>query len=66
MERLTNEERKIRIKKYAKLVAAIGLKVEKGDEVWINAGLDQPEFVAMVCEECYNDFHEMFEWKIEK
>ena len=53
MERLTNEERKIRIKKYAKLVAAIGLKVEKGDEVWINAGLDQPEFVAMVCEECY-------------
>ena len=38
---------------YAKLLANIGINVEKGDEVWITAGLDQPEFVKMVVEECY-------------
>ena len=38
---------------YARLIAAMGANVEKGDEVWIEAGLDQPEFVYMVAEECY-------------
>ena len=50
---LTNEERKNRIQKYARLVAQIGIKIIKGEEVWIYAGLDQPEFVYMVMEECY-------------
>ncbi len=49
----TNEERKNRIQKYARLVARIGIKIIKGEEVWINAGLDQPDFVYMVVEECY-------------
>ena len=53
MERLSQEERIKRIKKYARLAAEVGLKVQKGEEVWIDAGLDQPEFVAMVVEECY-------------
>lgn len=50
---LTKEERNLRIRKYAKIVASVGARVQKGEEVWIEAGLDQPEFVAMVVEECY-------------
>ena len=38
---------------YARLIAACGVNVQKGQEVFIAAGLDQPEFVAMVVEECY-------------
>ena len=41
------------LREYARLIARIGGHVNKGDEVWINAGLDQPEFVYMVVEECY-------------
>ena len=41
------------LKKYAKLLARTGLNVKKGQSVFIQAGLDQPEFVAMVVEECY-------------
>ena len=42
-----------RLKKYAKLIVKCGLNVKKGQEVNIMCGLDQPEFVAMVVEECY-------------
>lgn len=45
--------RKTQLKKYAKLIARTGLNVRKGQSVFIAAGLDQPEFVAMVVEECY-------------
>lgn len=38
---------------YAKLLARVGLNVQKGQEVIISAELDQPEFVALVAEECY-------------
>ena len=38
---------------YARLIAFQGGHVVKGDEVWINAGLDQPDFVTMVVEQCY-------------
>lgn len=41
------------LKDYARLIAVSGGAVKKGDEVWIEAGLDQPEFVYMVVEECY-------------
>ena len=44
---------KTRLKKYANLIARCGVNVQKGQEVVINAGLDQPEFVKMVVEECY-------------
>ena len=44
---------KTRLKKYANLIARCGVNVQKGQEVIINAGLDQPEFVKMVVEECY-------------
>ena len=42
-----------RLKKYAELIVKCGLNVKKGQEVIIRCGLDQPEFVAMVTEECY-------------
>ena len=38
---------------YAKLLARMGLNVQKGQEVIITAELDQPEFVLMCAEECY-------------
>ncbi len=41
------------LKKYAYLIAKCGANVQKGQEVVINAGLDQPEFVSMVTDECY-------------
>ncbi len=41
------------LRNYARLIAAKGGNVKKGQEVWIIAGLDQPEFVTMVAEECY-------------
>ena len=41
------------LRNYAKLIAGVGVNVQKGQEVFIDAGLDQPEFVAMVVEACY-------------
>ena len=40
-------------RKYAQLIACCGVNVQKGQEVFISADLDQPEFVKMVVEECY-------------
>ena len=45
--------RKAQLKKYAKLLVKTGINVKKGQTVFVQAGLDQPEFVAMVVEECY-------------
>ena len=44
---------KTRLRKYAQLIARCGVNVKKGQEVVINAELDQPEFVKYVVEECY-------------
>ncbi len=41
------------LKEYAKLIAEVGANVQKGQEVIITAGLDQPEFVAYLTEACY-------------
>ena len=41
------------LRKYARLIAECGANVQKGQEVFIQAELDQPEFVQMVVEECY-------------
>ena len=38
------------LRAYARLIAESGVNVQKGQEVFITAGLDQPEFVAMVVE----------------
>ena len=44
---------KKRLEKYAELIVKSGLNVQKGQEVVVRCGLDQPEFVAMVVEELY-------------
>ncbi len=44
---------KTRLKKYASLIARVGANVQKGQEVIVQAELDQPEFVKMVVDECY-------------
>lgn len=41
------------LRKYAHLIATVGVNVKRGQEVFISAELDQPEFVRMVAEECY-------------
>lgn len=43
-----------RLKDYARLLAKRGVNVQKGDEVWVEASLDQPEFVRAAVEELYN------------
>lgn len=44
---------KERLQKYAELIVKCGLNVKEGQEVIITCGLDQPEFVTTVVEECY-------------
>lgn len=44
---------KNQLQKYAELLAKVGLNVQKDQTVFIGAGLEQPEFVTMVVEECY-------------
>ncbi len=41
------------LKEYARLIVRSGINVQKGQDVLVYAGLDQPEFVQMVVEECY-------------
>ena len=41
------------LRNYAKLIARVGANVQKGQQVILTAGLDQPEFVKMLVEECY-------------
>ena len=45
--------KKTTLRKYARLIAQCGVNVQKGQEVFITAGLDQPDVVKMVAEECY-------------
>ena len=45
--------KKTLLREYASLIVRKGVNVQKGQEVLIYAGLDQPEFVSMVAEECY-------------
>lgn len=42
-----------KLQKYAELIVKCGLNVQNGQEIIIRCGLDQPEFVALVVEECY-------------
>ena len=41
------------LRSYAKLIARSGGAVRKKDIVIIQANLDQPEFITMLCDECY-------------
>ncbi len=44
---------KTRLRKYANLIARTGANIQKGQEVFISAELDQPEFVKILVDECY-------------
>ncbi len=44
---------KERLEKYAQLIVKCGVNVQEGQDVIIQCELDQPDFVTMVCEECY-------------
>lgn len=44
---------KTRLRRYARLIAKMGVNVQKGQDVFVTAGLDQPEFVTMVTDELY-------------
>ena len=56
--------KKTYLREYARLLVKNGIAVKKGDIVIVNAGLDQPEFVKMVVEECYREkaARVMVEW----
>ena len=41
------------IRQYAKLIAGKGINIQKGQEVMINASVENPEFVKILVEECY-------------
>ena len=55
-------------REYAKLIAKSGAAVKKGDVVIINADLDQPDFIAMLVDECYKLGAErvMVDWSYQK
>ena len=44
---------KTTLRKYADLIVRKGINVQKGQEVIVYAGLDQPEFVEMVVQAAY-------------
>ena len=41
------------LRKYARLIARAGANVQKGQDVRLYCGLDQPKFVELVVDECY-------------
>ena len=41
------------LKKYAKLIATCGINVQKGQEVIVNAAVDQAPLVKEIVEACY-------------
>ena len=55
-------------REYAKLIAKSGVAVKKNDVVIIQADLDQPDFIAMLVDECYKAGAErvMVEWSYQK
>ena len=44
---------KTRLRKYAKLIARMGANVQKGQDVYLYASIEQPQFIEMVVEELY-------------
>lgn len=41
------------LRSYARLIATVGARVQKGQTVIVTAQLDQPDFVYLLVEECY-------------
>ncbi len=45
--------KKTRLRAYARLIARVGVNIQKGQNVIISCDLDQPKFVEMLVDECY-------------
>ncbi len=45
--------KKTALREYARLIVRCGVNVQKGQTVIVHAGLDQPDFVALVVDEAY-------------
>ena len=45
--------KKTRLRSYAQLIAKMGCNVQKGQDVFLTCGIEQPEFTAMVVDELY-------------
>ena len=41
------------LRKYARLIARVGANIQKGQDVLIFCGIDQPKFVQLLVDECY-------------
>ena len=41
------------LRKYARLIARVGVNIQKGQDVIIGCELDQPKFVQLLVDECY-------------
>ena len=41
------------LRKYARLIARVGVNIQKGQQAIIFCDLDQPKFVALLVDECY-------------
>lgn len=41
------------LRNYARLIARVGVNIQKGQDVIIVSGLDQPHFVELLVDECY-------------
>ena len=41
------------LRKYARLIAQKGVNVQKGQDVIVYCGLDQPKFIELLVDECY-------------
>ena len=41
------------LRSYARLIARVGVNIQKGQDVIINCDLDQPKFVELLVDECY-------------
>ncbi len=42
-----------KLQQYAELLVKQGIRVLKGEEVWINASVDNARFATIIVEECY-------------
>lgn len=56
------------IRNYAKLIARVGGNIQKGQEVFITAELDDPGFILLLAEECYRAgaSNVFVEWKCQR
>ena len=53
MTERNKEMKQTTLRKYAALIARYGVNIQKGQDVIIYCGLDQPKFIELLVDECY-------------